>query len=154
MHKVLRNALWLMVVVTAATVVNAVVPAFDRSASAVPSSNTAASDQPKTHIVIIYVGTDTVNRKIYAWIKNVGAAEIRAIDSSDLSYKTSTTFNRLPYNTSQCTDCWSYSNEGDTVWRPRATIKVTVHMTTFPSGHHVLRFVTSNGVGAEKEFIL
>ena len=139
-------------VVAAVMVVNTMLPALGRSTSAVLSSSTAASDRLKTDTEIIHVATDTATFKVYAWIKNTGATEIIAIDSGDLFYKTSTTFDRLTYNASACTDCWSYSIEGDTIWRPGTTIKITVHLTTLASGDYLVRFITHNAVSAEKEF--
>ena len=75
-----------------------------------------------------------------------------AIASGDLFYKTSPTFDRITYNAAACTDCWSYSIEDDTVWNPGVTIKVTLHLTTLPTGNYLVRFVTRNAVVAEKEF--
>ena len=140
-------------VVAAVMVVNTMLPALGRSTSAVLSSSTAASDRLKTDTEIIHVATDTATFKVYAWIKNTGAAEITAINSGDLFYKTSTTFDRLPHNDDACTDCWSYSIEGgSTAWNPGDTIKVTLHLTTLPTGNYLVRFVTRNAVVAEKEF--
>ncbi len=153
MDKVLVTTLLTMAAVVAAVmVVNTMLPALGRSTSAVLSSSTAASDRLKTDTEIIHVATDTATYKVYAWVKNTGVAEITAIDSGDLFYKTSSTFDRLPYNSDSCTDCWSYSIEDDTVWNPGVTIKVTVHLTTLPTGNYLVRFVTRNAVVAEKEF--
>ena len=153
MDKVLVTTLLTMAAVVAAVmVVNTMLPALGRSTSAVLSSSTAASDRLKTDTEIIHVATDTATFKVYAWIKNTGASEITAIDSGDLFYKTSTTFDRLTYNAGACTDCWSYSIEDDTVWNPGVTIKVTVHLTSLATGNYLVRFVTRNAVVAEKEF--
>lgn len=153
MDKVLVTTLLTMAAVVAAVmVVNTMLPALGRSTSAVLSSSTAASDRLKTDTEIIHVATDTSAFKVYAWVKNTGATEITAIDSGDLFYKTSSTFDRLPYNASACTNCWSYTIEDDTIWSPGVTIKVTVHLTTLPTGNYLVRFVTRNAVVAEKEF--
>ncbi len=155
MDKVLVTTLLTMAAVVAAVmVVNTMLPALGRSTSAVLSSSTAASDRLKTDTEIIHVATDTATFKVYAWIKNTGASEITAIDSGDLFYKTSTTFDRLTPGDPGCTaPCWEYTVEGSgTVWNPGDTIKVTVHLTTLPTGHYLVRFVTRNAVVAEKEF--
>ena len=156
MDKVLVTTLLTMAAVVAAVmVVNTMLPALGRSTSAVLSSSTAASDRLKTDTEIIHVATDTSAFKVYAWVKNTGATEITAIDSGDLFYKTSSTFDRLPYNASaSCpgSSCWSYTIEDDTIWSPGVTIKVTVHLTTLPTGNYLVRFVTRNAVVAEKEF--
>ena len=137
----------------AVMVVNTMLPALGRSTSAVLSSSTAASDRLKTDTEIIHVATDTATFKVYAWIKNTGATEIIAIDSGDLFYKTSTTFDRLTHGGSGCAaPCWEYTVEDDTVWSPGVTIKVTLHLTTLPTGNYLVRFVTRNAVVAEKEF--
>jgi len=156
MDKVLVTTLLTMAAVVAAVmVVNTMLPALGRSTSAVLSSSTAASNRLKTNTEIIHVATNTSGdpKIVYTWVKNVGGAEITAIDSSDLFFKTSTTFDRLSYNASCSSDCWSYSIEGgDTIWRPGATIKVTINLTTLATGDYLVRFVTHNAVSAEKEF--
>ena len=156
MDKVLVTTLLTMAAVVAAVmVVNTMLPALGRSTSAVLSSSTAASNRLKTDTEIIHIATDTATFKVYAWIKNTGASEITAIDSGDLFYKTSTTFDRLPWDddaSCPASSCWSYIIEDDTVWNPGVTIKVTVHLTTLPTANYLVRFVTRNAVVAEKEF--
>ncbi len=155
MDKVLVTTLLTMAAVVAAVmVVNTMLPALGRSTSAVLSSSSAASARLKTDTEIIHVASDTSGspKIVYAWVKNVGGAEITAIDSSDLFFKTSTTFDRLSYNASCSSNCWSYTIEDDTIWRPGTTIKVTINLTTLASGDYLVRFVTHNAVSAEKEF--
>ena len=157
MDKVLVTTLLTMAAVVAAVmVVNTMLPALGRSTSAVLSSSSAASERLKTDTEIIHVATDTSGspKIVYTWVKNVGGAEITAIDSSDLFFKTSTTFDRLSYDASCSSDypCWTYSIEGDTIWRPGATIKVTINLTTLATGDYLVRFVTHNAVSAEKDF--
>ena len=36
------------------------------------------------------------------------------------------------------------------MWRPGATIKITIKSSTLGAGDYLVRFVTSNGVAAEK----
>ena len=141
-------------VVAAVMVVNTMLPALGRSTSAVLSSSSAAAKRLKTDTEIIHIATDTTGSPeiVYAWVKNVGAADIDAITSSDLFFKTSTTFDRLPYNASCGNDCWSYSIEDDTVWKPGVTVKITINLTTLAAGDYLVRFVTFNAVAAEKEF--
>ena len=158
MDKVLVTTLLTMAAVVAAVmVVNTMLPALGRSTSAVLSSSSAASERLKTDTEIIHVATNTSGspKIVYTWVKNVGGAEITAIDSSDLFFKTATTFDRLSYDASpSCSSpCWSYSIEGgDTIWRPGATLKVTINLTTLDTGDYLVRFVTHNAVSAEKEF--
>ena len=82
----------------------------------------------------------------------MGEAEILAIDSSDIFYKTSTATDRFPYNASPCNGCWSYSIEGETLWQPRVTVTVTLNLTSLASGDYVVRFVTPSVAAAEKDF--
>ena len=157
MDKVLVTTLLTMAAVVAAVmVVNTMLPALGRSTSAVLSSSTAASVRLKTDTEIIHVATDTTGspKIVYTWVKNVGGAEITAIDSSDLFFKTSTTFDRLTYDASpSCSaPCWSYAVEGGGIWRPGATVKVTINLSTLAAGDYLVRFVTHNAVSAEKEF--
>lgn len=159
MDKVLVTTLLTMAAVVAAVmVVNTMLPALGRSTSAVLSSSTAASERLKTDTEIIHVATDTTGSPeiVYAWVKNVGGAEITAIDSSDLFFKTSTTFDRLSYDSSaSCSaPCWTYTIEGssDTTWSPGDTIKLTINLSTLATGDYLVRFVTHNAVSAEKDF--
>ena len=152
MRKVLRITLLGMVVLVAVTVLNIVVPAPGRITDPALPSNAVSFDRPITDIQIVYVGIDPVNFKVHLWVKNVGEAEILAIDSSDIFYKTSKTIDRLPYNASPCNGCWSYSIEGDTLWKPRVTVKVTLNLTTLASGDYLVRFVTPSGATAEQDF--
>ena len=156
MDKVLVTTLLTMAAVVAAVmVVNTMLPALGRSTSAVLSSSSAASDRLKTDTEIIHVATDTTGspEKVYAWVKNVGAAEITAIDSSDLFFKTSTSFNRIPYGSSSGTPYWDYVIEGsNTEWDPGETVKITINLSTLAAGDYLVRFVTHNAVVAEKEF--
>ena len=151
MDKVLVTTLLTMAAVVAAVmVVNTMLPALSRSSSAVLSSSSAASDRLKTDTEIIHISTDTSSNLVYVWIKNVGAADIDAITSSDLFFQTATTFDRLPHGSGS--QYWEYSVEDDTVWRPAVTIKVTVHLTSLAAGDYLVRFVTRNAVVSEKAF--
>ena len=165
MDKVLVTTLLTMAAVVAAVmVVNTMLPALGRSTSAVLSSSTAASNRLKTDTEIIHVATDTSNptKIVNAWVKNVGAANIDAIDLSDLFFlKTSatTSFARLTYGANPCTaDCWEYCIEGTTCsqagtpWKPGDTIKITIRLGTLATGDYLVRFITHNAVAAEKEF--
>jgi len=154
MRRVLVFTGLVLAVVVVAAAVNIIVPALGRSTSDGLSSGTARSNWPKTEPVVIYVAADTSGSPeiVYAWVKNVGAAEITGIHSADLFVKTGTTSDRLTHDASCGTDCWSYSIEGDTVWRPGATIKITIKLSNLAAGDYLVRFVTSNGVAAEKEF--
>ena len=151
MDKVLVTTLLTMAAVVAAVmVVNTMLPALGRSSSAVLSSSAAASNRLKTDTEIIHISTDTSSFLVYAWVKNVGATDIIAITSSDLFFKTATTFDRLPHGSGA--QYWEYSIEDDTVWRPGVTIKITVHLTSLAAGDYLVRFVTHNAVTADKEF--
>ena len=149
MHRVIRNTLLITVVALSVTMIDIVVGHITDPA---PLPNASRSDRPNTDVVILHVAVDTDNSIVYVWVKNVGEADITAIDSSRVFYKSSTRFDNLPYNSSPCYDCWTYAIEDYSLWEPKVTVKVTVHLNTLASGNYVVRFVTPTGAIAEKEF--
>lgn len=152
MDKVIVTALLTMAAVVAAVmVVNSLIPVVGRGSSALVSSSETAAQRIKADIDIIHVASDASANEVFVWIKNVGSAEIVAIDRSDLFLRTASAYDRLPYGAGP--EYWDYIIEGgETTWRPAATSKITIHLSSLPSGEYLVRFLTYNGVVAEKPF--
>ena len=90
-------------VVAAVMVINTMIPVLGSSGSSVLSSSSAASDRIKTNVEIIAVHSQTSTSwstsSISVWIKNVGAAEVLAINLSDVFVQEGTTsFQRYTYS--------------------------------------------------------
>ena len=156
MDKVLVTALLTMAAVVAAVmVINTMLPALGSGGSSVLSSSSAASSQIKTNVDIIAVATETTTPAVYVWIKNVGAADVLAITKSDVFLQTPSTYDRLDYDAGSSNDTWLYSiADGETVWKPGNTIKVTITPASLAEGEYVVKFTTNNGVSDEESFSL
>ena len=134
MDKVLVTTLLTMAAVVASImVINTVLPALGTSGSSVLSSSGAASDRIKTNIEIITVAGTVGATTTYAWIKNVGAANVLAVSQGDLFWQQGTTaITRIAYDTGDSTpastcnealqpaNTWRFCVEGgsDTIWKP------------------------------------
>ena len=164
MDKVISTALLTIAAVLAAVmVINTMIPALGRSGGSVLSASTEAADIIKTDIEIISVLT--ASTEIYVWVKNVGVVDIVDIDKADVFLEDvgAASFTRMTYEigsvTNDCTaspastDEWVYCYEdGETLWKPNDTIKVTILLTGAPSGEYKVQFATSNGVTVDKTF--
>ena len=165
MDKVLTTTLLTIAAVIAAVlVINTMLPVLGSSGSSVISSSEAASDLLKTDIDIIHVSTATTTpANIYVWIKNVGAADVLAVNQSDVFLQIGTTsFDRVEYDeTASTTDCsasavtgkWRYCiEESETTWKPGNTLKITITLASLAEGDYLVRYSTRNGVTDEKSF--
>jgi archaellum component FlaG (FlaF/FlaG flagellin family) len=131
-------------------------PALGSSGSSVLSSSTAASERIKTDIEILVVNSSTTPKEVYVWIKNVGAADVLAIDQADVFVEeVDVTFLRLTYDGVDplADDTWKYAIQGtETFWKPSTTIKVTLKLATLAAGSYRVRFITNNGVSDTYSF--
>ena len=151
MDKVLATTLLTMAaVVSAVLVINALLPSVGKGTSALVSSGDAAAQRIKTDVHIVHVATDTSSNQIYFWVKNIGAAEILAINRSDVFLKTAGSYDRLPYASGP--QYWDYQIEDETIWRPSVTNKITIYLPSLAPGDYLVRFSTNNGVTAEMAF--
>ena len=171
MDKVLTTTLLTMAAVVAAImVINTMIPVLGTSGSSILSSSGAAAEQIKTDVEIIAVHVETstawTTSSISVWIKNVGAAEVLAIDLSDVFVQAGTTsFTRYSFQgvglTAVAADGWTYAiQDGKTSWTPRVTVKVTIAFTgeMGPNGNgiqdYIVKYTTNNSVGDEETFSL
>jgi flagellar protein FlaG len=143
-------------VVAAIAVTNAILPAVNRGTGALLVSSAGVAERVRTDVAIVFSAGNTATNEIRFWAKNVGTQEVKAIDKSDLFLTTPTEIKRITYNAScaaAAPECWSYAFEdGATVWVQPTTIRVTVRLSTLPSGQYTLKFVSPNGVLVEKIF--
>ena len=133
--------------------INAVIPAMGRSASALATANSTTADRIRTDVEIIHATGDDTNNVITVWVKNVGTKKITAITSSDIILTkptTPTTVVSLPYESGCAAECWDYAPVG-TDWSRAVTIKFTLK-TAVTTGVYTVRFSSSNAASATEDF--
>jgi archaellum component FlaG (FlaF/FlaG flagellin family) len=135
-------------VICSLVVFNTAYPAINRGASAISSISTKVDDRVKSQVEIIETAGES--NKIYMWVKNIGASEISGIDQSDLFLGQSGATERISYNTG--IPRWEYSLENNTEWVPTATIKITITLSSEPSGNYYVKFVIPNGISDVHQF--
>ena len=155
MEKVIATALLTTAAVVAAVMlINALLPSATRGSSSIRSSSESASSQIETDIDII--ATDHPTTTVVLWIKNVGTADVIAIDNSDVFLEETggVSFTRMTYEDPQATtDTWRYILEdGETVWKPNNTVRIVITLATAADGDYEVTFITNNGVEAKKKF--
>jgi hypothetical protein len=129
-------------------VINAVYPAINRSTASMVSIAGKANDRVQSQIEII----QTVNEgnDVYIWVKNIGASRVVAIEQSDIFFGEVGNFERIPYG--EGSPHWSYEIENDSDWMPMATLKITIHLSSTPSGNYFVKVVIPNGISDEHTF--
>lgn len=154
MDKVIVTALLIIGAVTAAVVVIVTVtPAISGSAQATGQAANEASVRIKTDIEIIAVASDVPGTQIDAWIKNVGTAQIMALDKSDVFVITpGTRFDAMAHAAGGGADTWTESPP-DAPWKRGDTLHIVITLAdALAAGDHSLRVSTPNGVTADKFF--
>ena len=135
-------------VICSLVVFNTAYPAINRGASAISSISSKVDDRVKSQVEIIETASES--NYIYIWVKNTGAAEIPAIDQSDVFLGQSGATERIPYGTG--IPRWEYTIENDTEWMPTATVKITITLSSEPSGNYYIKVVIPNGISDEHQF--
>jgi len=137
-------------IVCSLVVFNAVYPAINRSTAAISTMSANVDDRIKSQIEIIQTASQGSN--VYIWVKNVGASRIGAVDKCDVFLGQTGATSRVLYGGSS-PPYWDYSIEGsDTEWGPTATIKITIHLSSAPSGSYFIKVILPNGVSNEHQF--
>lgn len=154
MDKVIVTVLLIVAGVAASAVlVNAVYPAISRSEGAMVSVTDTVNDRMKSQIKIIQAANE--GSDIYAWVKNVGIAEIGNIEGSDIFFGPEGNLARVAYGSSGPPyPYWGYQIEGGSGgWKPTVTIKITIHMESPPSsGTYLVKMVIPSGISDERSF--
>ncbi len=148
MDKVLVTLLLIIAgVVCSLVVINAVYPAITGSSSALADAASKIDDKIRSQINVIQIAHQ--NNKVHVWVKNVGSSRIGGIENSDIFWGPQGNFARITYGGSTA-PYWDYTIENDTRWGPTATIKVTIHLSSPPSGNYYFKIVIPNGISSEK----
>ena len=137
--------------IAAIALINAVLPALGRSASALSSANSEAAKRIKTDIDVIYA-TGNTSGTITIWVKNVGTQTIRSVESSDIIINKPGGVSRLSYVSGCSSECWDYTLEDNaSSWSTAVTVKFTV-TTTVATGSYSVSVAAPTGVTAVTDF--
>ena len=137
--------------IAAIALINAVMPALGKSASALSSANSEAAKRIRTDIDVIYA-TGNTSGTITIWVKNVGTQTIRSVESSDIIIIKPNGVSRLSYVSGCSSECWDYTLEDNaSSWSTAVTVKFTV-TTTVATGSYSVSVAAPNGVTAVKDF--
>lgn len=149
MDKVIVTVLLVVAgIVCSMVVFNAMYPAITGTSGAIKDAVSRIDDRIKSNIDIIQVADEDTD--VYIWVKNVGASKIGALDQSDLFFGPEGNFSRIPYGSDGSpTPYWDYTIENDEKWMPTATLKITVHLSSAPSGTYYIKVIIHNGISAE-----
>ena len=142
-------------IVAAMALINTVIPAMGRSASALATANSTTADRIRTDIEIIHATGDDSGDVITVWVKNVGTKEIIPINDSDIILTTPTTVASLTY-VSGCSSgsapCWDYALEGGASdWSRAVTVRFTLE-TPVTTGVYTIIISSPNAASATKDF--
>ena len=150
MDKVLTTVLLIVAgVVSAVMVMNMIIPAVQRSSSDVIAVSNKLGDRINSDITILEADVDGNN--VIFWVKNVGTFRVVSIENSDIFYGQEGDFVRIPYGAGD--PYWDFSFEGGaTEWTTSKTLKVTIHLSSPPSGTKWLKMVIPTGIMDEHTF--
>ena len=153
MDKVITTALLLIASVIAATaLINAVLPAANKSTGALLAANSVAADRIKTDIEIVHASGNDTSDKITLWVKNIGTKNIVPISASDVILTTPSDVLRLPYVSGCSSECWDYLIEDSgSDWKQSVTVKFTLS-TSVTTGVYTITVSVVNAVSAVKDF--
>ena len=153
MEKVITTALMLIASVIAATaLINAVLPAANKSSGALLAANSVAADRIKTDIEIVHASGNDTSNKITLWVKNIGTKNIVPISASDVILTTPSDILRLPYVSGCSSECWDYSVEDSgSDWKQSVTVKFTLS-TSVSTGVYSITISVVNAVSAVRDF--
>ena len=153
MQGVISTALLLIASVIAATaLINAVLPAANKSSGALLMANSVAADRIKTDIEIVHASGNDTSNKITLWVKNIGTKNIAPISASDVILTTPSDVLRLPYVSGCSSECWDYLVEDSgSDWKQSVTVKFTLS-TSVTTGVYTITLSVVNAVSAVKDF--
>ncbi len=152
MEKVITTAMLVIAsLIAAIALINAVMPATGKSASALATANSEAAKRIKTDIDVIYA-TGNTSGTITIWVKNVGTQVIKSVKDSDIIIIKPNAVSRLPYVSGCSSECWDFTLEDSaTAWSTTVTVKFTV-TTAVATGSSSVSVAAPNGVTAVKDF--
>ena len=153
MEKAITSALLIIAsIIAAMALINAVLPAANKSSGALLMANAVAADRIKTDIEIVHASGNDTSNKITLWVKNIGTKNIVPISASDVILTTPSDILRLPYVSGCSSECWDYSVEDSgSDWKQSVTVKFTLS-TSVSTGVYSITVSVVNAVSAVRDF--
>ena len=153
MEKAITSALLIIAsIIAAMALINAVLPAANKSSGALLMANAVAADRIKTDIEIVHASGNDTSNKITLWVKNIGTKNIVPISASDVILTTPSDILRLPYVSGCSSECWDYSVEDSgSDWKQSVTVKFTLS-TSVSTGVYSITISVVNAVSAVRDF--
>ncbi len=153
MEKAISSALLIIAsIVAVMALINAVIPAANKSSGALLMANSEAADRIRTDIEIVHASGNATTNTITVWVKNIGTKNIVPVTSSDIIVTTPSDVLRLPYDSGCSNECWDYSiEEGGSDWDKSATVKFILS-TSVVTGVYNVKVSVANAVSATKDF--
>ncbi len=153
MEKAITSALLIIAsIIAAMALINAVIPAANKSSGALLMANSVAADRIRTDLEIVHASGNDTSNKITLWVKNIGTKNIVPISSSDVILTTPSDVLRLPYVLGCSSECWDYAVEGGgSDWSQSVTVKFTLS-TSVTTGVYSIKVSVVNAVSAVRDF--
>jgi archaellum component FlaG (FlaF/FlaG flagellin family) len=139
-------------VVAAFAIFNGVMPAIERSSSAINTATDQVDDQIKSQIKIINVTNNDSTLQI--WVKNVGRSEIGSIQNCDVFITHEGNTSKIAYGNTNPLPYWNYELAGSgTIWGVTVTNEIKVSLTSpLSPGLYQVKVVIPNGISDETTF--
>jgi archaeal flagellar protein FlaG len=140
-------------VVASFAILNGVMPALERSSSAISSATNQVGDQIRSQIEIINVSNNGSTLKL--WVKNVGTSTIGSVEYSDVFISHDGNISRIAHGASGTPlPYWTYQLGGASpVWGQTVTNEITVNLAApLASGLYQVKVVIPNGISDETTF--
>lgn len=156
MDKTITTALLIIAgIICSIFLFNSVYPMISRSSSAMTNMTEKINDRMQSQIEVIQATGSTNSAVVFIWAKNIGTAQVNAIEQSDLFLGPEGNADRITYGSGEPLPHWTYSVENGTDWSTGTTLKITVTFTeNLSPGRYTLKFVIPNGIQAEYYFSL
>lgn len=137
-------------------VVSSVMPALSRTNSSMVMTSDVVNDRIATDVEIIHATGVDAATEAHAWVKNVGAARIGPIESTDVFFGPEDNFARIAYGGPSCAaPCWDYTLEGGaSKWESTVTLHVIIYLD-YPLATgttYYVKIVVPNGISDAKFF--
>ncbi len=168
MDKTITTALLIVIsMVMALMLFNAAYPAIVQGGDAIANMSNRADERMKSQIALVHAigelgagglwqdANGDGQFEVFAWVKNVGANRIVAVERADVFFGRESNFVRIPYQAEAngSYPYWSYQFENAGEWVPTATMKITIHyQAPLGSGRYFLKVITPAGVSDEYFF--
>ena len=167
MDKVITSMLLIIAAVVATIVViNSVLPSIQRTSNDILAASDVVGGRLRSDVKIVEVSGVADDDFVQVWAKNVGAADIPALDKIDVFFGETNNFARITYDADptcanpspppRTQNCWQYTLENDTKWAPFATLRITIYLVPadilVAGTEYVTTIVIPNGITASKVF--